>query len=475
LNVWQGKAMLGAEAAGAGSGTRFRVFPQPPFANPGIAPETIEVSSPAGSIEAGPADDRMYFVRPIGKRYPYGVNIGPLGTPWLFMPPWQGPIAPPVEPEPDGHFDHLEPGTDEFEAAHLFGVTRFVIDVWERYLGHPIRWHFARDFDRLELSILPGWDNGQIGYGYLEVGTRRSATGEDLPYALNFDIIAHEVGHGLIYAEVGMPTLDEGGEYFGFQEAAADWVALTTALHFPSVVRNLLETTHGNLYTYNEFNRFAEFSPNTQIRLADNFLKLSDFEDGWTDEHLLSQPLSGALFDIFVDIFHEALVETGVVRRDLEDLSDITENAPEREGELQSEFDRAYRRDAEGFVFALEDARDLMSELFIGSWRRISPGKLDYLEFADAMLAADVDLTGGRLNGVLINNFRWRDIGETRAGPRLRPPGRRSHSHSNRSAVPEYGRKLKAMTYRERYLLAALSPDVIANRLGDFPWHKKHS
>src|SRR5438874_8401346 len=33
-------------------------------------------------------------------------------------------------------------------------------------------------------------------------------------------------------------------------------------------------------------NRFAEFSPNSQIRLASNYLKLSDFEQGWSDEHV---------------------------------------------------------------------------------------------------------------------------------------------------------------------------------------------
>jgi len=299
----------------------------------------------------------MFFVRPIGKRHPYGINIGPLGTPWLSMPPWTGPIARPVEPSAEGHFDHLAVGTDAFEAAHLFGVTRFVMDVWERYLGHPIRWHFERDFDRLAISTLPGWDNGQIGYGYLEMGTRRSRDGEIKPYALNFDVVAHELGHGLIYSEIGLPTLGEGGEYFGLHEAVADWVALTSALHFPSLVQSVLNETSGNLYTYNEFNRFAEFAPNEQIRVASNYLTLADFEHGWTDEHVLSQPLSGALFDIFVDIFHEALVEIGAIDRGLEDLADITQNRPDLEPQLQAEFDAAYARDPEPFVFAMENAR----------------------------------------------------------------------------------------------------------------------
>lgn len=448
--------MRGGSARLAGEGgTRFRVFSQSPFGKPDAVPETIEVSPPPGTIGAGPADERMYFVRPLGKSYPYGINIGPLGTPWLSMPPWTGAIAPPVEPGPDGHFDHLEVGTPEFEGAHLFGIIRFVMDVWERHLGRPVRWHFGRDFERLQISVLPDWDNGQIGYGYLEMGTRRDrVTGVAKPYALNFDVVAHEVGHGLVYSEIGLPALDEGGEYFGLHEAVADWVALISALHFPSVVRSILRQTRGNLYTFNEFNRFAEFSENEQIRVASNYLTLGDFERGWSDEHVLSQPLSGALFDIFVDMFHEALVETGVIDRGLEDLADVMLDAPEREPEMQAEFDRAYARDPLGFVFAIEETRDLLADLMVATWSRVAPGGLSYQEFADAMLAADMEITGGRLNEILISNYRWRRIGEVRAGPRVREPGEKSHIFSARSAVPEYQNAFRRMSYRERHAIA---------------------
>jgi hypothetical protein len=396
----------------------------------------------------------MRFVWPIGKRYPYGINIGPFGTPFLSLPPWKGPIAPPVEPGPDGHFDHIDIGTPEFEAAHLFAVTHFVMDVWEGYLGHPIRWHFSRDFERLELSILPDWDNGQIGYGYLEVGSARRKDGKILPFSLNFDVIAHEVGHGIIYSEVGVPALDaESGEYFGFHEAAADWVAMIAALHFPSVVESLLRTSRGNLYTYNELNRFSEFSKNEQIRDASNFLKLSDFENGWRDEHKLSEPLSGALFDIFVDVFHEALVETGAIDRSLEDLADIMLNRPEFEPELQAEFDLAYTQDPKAFAFALAETRDLIGEMLVVAWKRLSPDNLSYAKFADAMLAADEALTGGRLNEILLTNFWWRDIGMVRAGPQIGSHSFSSHSCSSRSATPKDDTAFRTMSFHEKYLV----------------------
>ncbi len=433
-------------------GTRFRVYPQPPFSNPHAVPETIEVSTPAGLVHAGPADERMYCVWPIGKTYPYGIKHDPRGRPFFYMPPWTGPIAPPVEPGPDGHFDHLEPGTPEFEAAHLFAVTRFVMDVWEGYLGHPIRWHFGESFERLQLSVLPQWDNGQIGYGYLEVGSHRRQDGTTLPFALNFDVVAHELGHGLIYSEVGLPALDaESGEYFGFHEAAADWVAMIAALHFPSVINELLSTTSGNLYTYNELNRFSEFSLNEEIRVASNYLKMSDFAAGWRDEHKLSQPLSGALFDIFIDIFHEALVEVGAIRRTLEDLSDVVERRPEFAPAMQAEFDAAYARDRGAFAFALEEARDLTGELLVEAWRRLSPDNLTFASFADTLLGADLALTGGKIETIMLDSFWWREIGIVEAGPRIGPPSRFSHAFSARSAVPERPLLMPKMSYRQRY------------------------
>src|SRR3546814_15632649 len=87
--------------------------------------------------------------------------------------------------------------------------------------------------------------------------------------------------------------------------------ALIALLHFDSVMQDLLETTSGNLYTFNALNRFGELSHSSQIRLAANNSTLGDFAAGWTGEHALSEPLTGALFDILIDIFHDYLVEAG--------------------------------------------------------------------------------------------------------------------------------------------------------------------
>ena len=103
------------------SGTRFRLFAQSPVLEAFAEPETVWVSSPAGTVAPGPSDTRMYAVAPIDKK-PYEGDD---------MPPYRGPTKSPVLPDPDGHFDYLDVDDPGFRAAHLFGAVRRVLDVWE--------------------------------------------------------------------------------------------------------------------------------------------------------------------------------------------------------------------------------------------------------------------------------------------------------------------------------------------------------
>jgi hypothetical protein len=437
------------------AGTRFRLFPRPPYAHPGWPPDVVSISTPPDLIGPGPSDDRLYVIDPIGKRRPYGINRGPYGTPHVDLPPWRGPIRPPVRPGPDGHFDHIPLGTPEFSEAHVFGSIHFVLAVWERYFGRRIDWHFARDFDRLEVVMLPDFDNAHVGWGFMEVGSFHRRVGAPSPFALNFDVVAHETGHLIIYSTLGVPsTAAERGEYFGFQESAADTTAMISALHFGSLVERLLEDTRGNLYTYNELDRFAELSATEQIRLASNSVKLSQFASGWRNEHDLSQPLTGAVFDILVDIFQENLVERGLIAREVADLTELVGMRPEYAAAIQPVFDAAYPRWPEGFYAALIEARDYLGVALAETWKRLSPDFFDYEEVANVLLAVDRALSGGRYRQEMIESFLWREIGRVEVGPRLSPPDQSSHAFSARTLVPEIGRRLPKMSYHERMLLA---------------------
>lgn len=419
-------------------GTRFLLFPQSPFFESDPMPELVEVSAPPGSIGSGPSGPRMYTINAVGKTTPFGAIIpGPNG-PGMYLPPWDGETHPPAEPDEFGNFAHIDPSDPTFESAHLFGAAHFTMDVWEGYFGRPIPWHFERDFDRLELSLLPSLDNAHIGWGFLETGGTWEHGDEYRAYSLNFDVVAHEIGHAIIYSVIGMPAPeDTPGEYYGFHESAADMVALIAALHFGSVVEELLENTRGNLYSFNRLSRFAELSENAQIRMAANDKTLSQFKDGWTSEHALSEPLTGAMFDIFVDIYHERLLVHDLISPEMEDLSDHLEDSPEYGEVMQGMFDERYAEDPEGFRVALLEARDFLGSYLAEAWSLLDAEMLSYLGVERALVQVDQEITDGAFRRIIEGNFRMRDVGLVEVGPRLAEPDERSHAVSTRTRVPE--------------------------------------
>ena len=441
-----------------GGGVRFRLFSKPPYVHPEWPPETVSVSDPPGSIGLGPADERMRLIFPVDKRYSYGVNPGPLGTPGLDLPPFRGPIHRPVCPNDDGHFDTIPVDTPEFAGAHVFGTVRFVLDIWERYFGRRIEWHFARHYPQLEIVIRPRLDNAYAGYGFMEIGAHPLPDGSLAPFALNFDVMAHELGHLILYSTIGVPSQgSERGEYYGFQEAGADITALVAALHFESLIAHLLEETRGNLYVFNELDRFAELSPHDQIRLASNDFRLSQFAAGWTDEHALSQPLTGAFFDIGVDIYQELLVERGVIAREVAEATRNVRSEPERAALVQPHFEAGFESQYEAFRGALIDARDYMGSALAETWKRLTADDFAYLTVARVFLGVDEAMSGGRYRRAIVESFRWREIGRATVGPRLKPPGPRSHSHSARTITPDLVKRLPQMSYRERAIAVGLT------------------
>jgi hypothetical protein len=435
-------------------GTRFNLHVQPPIGGSRNQTETVTVSSPAGSIVAGPADDRMYVVAPVGKRFPYGLNPGPFGTPFIYLPPWRGPVRPPALPDDRGHFDHYRPGDPGFEAAHVFGAIRFTLDVWERCLGQSLVWHFQDRFDRLEISLLPEWDNAQYGYGYIEIGSHFENGRKVASFVLDFDVIAHEIGHAIVYAVLGVPRANaQFPEYLGFQESFSDCVSLIVALHFPSVIAGVLEQTRGNLNRENRLARFSEYAPHRQIRKANNRRTMADFAYEYKDEHALSQPLTGAIFDILSDVFHEQLVERGLISPELENLADIAERDPAADILVQRGFDRAFSSHPGGFCESLEAARDVVSANLAEALWGLAPEFLDYGDVARAFAAADATISGGRYARIIRRNFAQRGIGRIHAGRRAASLG---HAMSDRTLLPRDRKKLPTMSYRESHMLSKM-------------------
>ena len=419
-------------------GTRFRLYPQAPILNPDREPEVVVVSNPAGTVGPGPEDERMYALNPIDKWPPYGLQTARDGSPYLYLPPWDGDIYPPALPDEDGHFDYIEVDSPEFLVAHLFGCVRFVLDIWEGYFDEPIEWHSSDAFEKTELVHLPEFDNSRIGFGFVEFGSSLSKSGVFTLDSTNFDIIAHEVGHGIIYSSVGIPDpRGETGAYNAFHESAADLVAMISSLHFDSVVDELLENTQGNLYMLNRLNRIAELSQNEQIRIASNTVTMSEFIDGWRKEHALSQPLTGAIFDILVDIFHEQLLDRALISPELEALSDRHEHQPQYQSRVQAMFENAYSGESQAFKQALLDARDIIGCYLAETWRRLPAEYLSYLQIGDTLCDVDRDCSGGEYVEIIANNFTYREIGMVPLGPQLAKFPKENHMDSSRRLTPD--------------------------------------
>lgn len=391
---WQ--SLMGSAVARLG--TRFLVFPQPPFIPGYERPETVWVSPPPNRIGPGPADRRMYVVDPFIEKKPYE---------FPYLPPYVGALSPPAEAGPDGHFDSIPIGTREFEAAHTYACVRRVLDICESYVGREIPWFFEPTYTRLEIVPRLRWDNAQSGYGFLEMG-ENEARGEPWPFALNFDAVAHEIGHLIIFGVMGVPRSNPPHGYFAYHEAVADFIALIGLLHFDTVLDIVLRRTRGNLLIANELDRFGELSDERQIRLFSHSLRMSDVS---AEVHDLSKPFAGALFDVLVEIYQVLLFERGLSGLDPRDFRDLRSELSDED--LQKQLSLSLGgNDHRLFALksALEEARDLVGEMLVRSWEELEPHSLTFQEAAEALIVAAESGRARRFASSVIDNFAWREI-----------------------------------------------------------------
>lgn len=379
-------------------GTRFLIFPQPPFIPGYERPETVWLSTPLGGVTTGPADRRMYVVDPVGAKTPYL---------YPYLPPFSGGLHPPASAGPDGHFDHLAIGTREFQAAHVFACVRRVLDICESYWGEEIPWFFQPTYPRLEIVPRLSWGNAQSGFGFLELGEDASR-GEPQPFALNFDAVAHEIGHLVLFGTMGLPSRNPPHEYYAYHEAVSDFIALIGLLHFDTSLDLILRRTRGNLLLTNELDRFAELSDEQQVRRFNHSLTMADVG---REVHDLSKPFAGALFDALIEIYQVLLFERGLSNLDPRAFWNLrNELSEERLEEELSASLSDYERRHFAVKSILEEARDILGEVLAGSWRVLDPARLTYAQAAQAM----IDVADARATRRFADRFEacfaWRGI-----------------------------------------------------------------
>jgi len=382
---------------GLSLGTRFMVFPQVPHLSGYATPETVWISTPPDRLGTGPEDHRIYVRDPLLDKEPYD---------YPYLPPFVGETFPPAQAGFDGHFDQISLNSRQFLSAHAFASVSRVLDIWESYLGKPIVWYFAETYERLELIPFVDWENAQSGYGYLELGRERGVDGRAYPYALNFDVIAHEVGHAILFSLFGTPAggLSQG-DFGPFHEASADLVSLLSFLNFDSGMDRLLRHCQGNLLVLNELNRIAELTGDRQIRLASNARRMSEVT---AEIHDRSRPFTGAVFDTIVDVYHIALVREGFADERLLGI-DIRDVDPADMRRISDFTAGAFRARPFLFKSMLVQARDEVALALAQAWPRLDADDLTF-ERAAATLVDVSDRVAPMLAEKFEENFRWREI-----------------------------------------------------------------
>lgn len=371
------------ETEGRGdAGTRFRLFPAYDGEMP---PETVALDRPPGSIGPGPSDPLLYVADAAAKPAPY--------DPPSDGPPYRGRLLPPALPDRAGNFDHIPLDSPQFLAAHLYGCVRRTLDIWQRYLGGKVRWFMADEFPRMELIPLVDWNNAQSGPGFMEMGLYRGPDGAMQPYAMNYDVVAHETGHAILFSRLGVPPPDAvGAPFLAFHESFADLTALIGVLHFRSVVGRLLAETQGNLYVLNLVNRIGETSAHIQIRLAANDATMDDVagialrpDGSWADssgqgrnQHALAQPLTGAMFDMLVELYQDRLVADGLIVPDDDPRGWSREEVMAAFDDLHARGARQWRRFEGGFAHALHAARDRLGRAMAHAIDTLRPEGLSF-------------------------------------------------------------------------------------------------
>lgn len=361
----------------------FKVFPQNPFAFRAFAASQpsefladLEVT-PCGTLWSGHADgddtirgfgDDHIYVANYCQKAAYETSIPSPHVDTPERPPSGGLMGPlpkivngSVAPLDPGGWDQLSNRIVEgsvcapaFAVAMVYAIARQTIDLWQGYIGKPIVWYCAqrgRKQRRSRLEIVPmvatcgaetKHKNAVSGYGYIELGIaepddrdlfpvnhprRINAPGlpppRMVPYWLNADTVAHEVGHQILYATLGFgarpPKSDwlklggpkKGQAFRAFHESFGDIVAIMTAVQSDMVLDHVLRQTEGFLFQDTALTDIGEITSAHTIRDVhdhdDEAAPAPDRSDPKVNAivkeyYALSEALTGTFFDVLISI-----------------------------------------------------------------------------------------------------------------------------------------------------------------------------
>ena len=307
---------------------------------------------------------------------------------------------------PDANGDYIfAPGTPGFQQANAFACTDKTLGLFEKYVGHEIKWAFEGP-----LKIHPHFKDGFNAF-YLRLdhsvnffdGTDNKL-GVVMHGSESLDVVSHEVGHAVLDGmKPGLIGWFGSDEAKSFHESFGDVAAMLTALNEDTVLDALVSQTGGDLHKPNLVTALAEqFSRGVNdemlggrkpddwtIRNANNRYVYQDPStlptkpgdpDVLTKEpHSFSQIFTGACWDIVAGMTAANKVR-GLSTRD-----------------------------------AIVAARDAFGPLYAHTVE-LGPDKMkSYSEMAKAMLVADQRYFNGQHAAIIGDVFTQRNIAHTDA------------------------------------------------------------
>ena len=241
----------------------------------------------------------------------------------------------------------------------------------ERVLGRRLRWAF----DAPQLLVVPRaglWSNAfyerethSLQFFYFE-----ASQGEDLVYtSLSRDIVSHETAHAILDGIT--PDLYDAltPQSLALHEAFADLTAVIMAIRSPNLATTVLEQTGGSLNYTTAFSRIAEqfgHERHGSHSLRDLSQPIRIDQVSSVEPHDLSIVLSGALYQVLVQIYEERL--KGLVEREGDRFDD-------------PEFSLSGK--------ALALSAQQLARMIFRALDYLPPGEISFADYGRAILAAD--------------------------------------------------------------------------------------
>jgi hypothetical protein len=225
----------------------------------------------------------------------------------------------PVKPNKYGDF-LFKIYTPEFDAVHTFTVAWQVLTMYRRALrliGHAKKLTWAWGTNPLILkprapasndAISPVFSNTSIEFPYFP----KRKNGKTVYTCQSFDMVAHEVGHAILYAlkPSYMNINNWGSENTAFKEAFGDLTAIFAMLAQMDHVDAIIAESKADLSRKTFFSAIAEqygwvvYGRHWGLRNADNSYKKTD---NFNTDHDFSQVFTGAVYNILAAVFKAEL------------------------------------------------------------------------------------------------------------------------------------------------------------------------